>query len=162
MPAGEYERTPEMRRAQAARARARWADPEYKARAAAAIAKGHTGLICSPETRELLRRANLGKHLSEETKAKISAANRGQKRGPISEETRQRMSAARKGRGPGPVATQKSMVQHQIAWALFHRAREVVQLRRGRRATDRDYDPDTSGLYLTVVAGDESFKIGPY
>lgn len=49
----------------------------------------HTGQIASPEKLENMRRANLGKTLSKETKAKISASLVGR---PCSEETRRRIA----------------------------------------------------------------------
>jgi hypothetical protein len=61
---------------------------------------GESGKSYTPETLEKMRQAKLGKKLSEEHKAKIGAASRGRKIGPMSLETRQKLSAARKGHGP--------------------------------------------------------------
>ena len=49
----------------------------------------------SEETKKKMSEANKGKHLSEETKLKISEANKGKKR---SEETRKKISEAKKGK----------------------------------------------------------------
>ena len=70
----------------------------------------------SEETRAKLSEANRGKHLSGETRAKLSAANRGQHR---SEETRAKLSEAAKNRAPVSEETRAKLSE-----AASHRSEE--------------------------------------
>lgn len=67
------------------------------AKAMSAAKKGKKLPPCSEEAKKLLRARFLGKPLSLEHRAKISAAKAGKKRKPFTEETRSRISAARTG-----------------------------------------------------------------
>jgi hypothetical protein len=56
----------------------------------------------SPETKAKISAANKGHEVSPETRAKISAANKGRPHPPVSAETRAKISAANKGRPLNP------------------------------------------------------------
>lgn len=89
-------------------------------------ALGHTP---SAETKEKLRIANTGKHMSEEAKVKIRAAVRGRV---YSAEARANMSAAHRGKKNSPEAVAK-MVATQAKlrkpWTAERRARQVESLK---------------------------------
>ena len=71
----------------------------------------------SIETRAKLRAANLGKTLSEEHRAKLSAAKRGKKRQPLSSETRAKIGAAHRGKKLSAEHRAKVSVAGRIRWA---------------------------------------------
>lgn len=64
---------------------------------------GCVGTHRAASTRQKLSIAQAGKTLSEETRQKISAGNKGKHTGSPSEETRQKISAAQKGISRGPL-----------------------------------------------------------
>ena len=88
----------------------------------------NTGLVRSEETREKLSKANkgkqpwLGKHHSEETKKKLSKANKGKH---LTEEARKKMSEAAKG-------NQKWLGKHHSEEAK-QKMRDAWVIRRARR-----------------------------
>lgn len=88
----------------------------------------NTGLVRSEETREKMSKANkgnqkwLGKHHTEETKKKLSEANKGKH---LTEETRKKMSEAAKG-------NQKWLGKHHSEEAK-QKMREAWDIRRARR-----------------------------
>ena len=88
----------------------------------------NTGLVRSEETREKMSKANkgnqnwLGKHHTEETKKKLSEANKGKH---ITEETRKKLSEAAKG-------NQKWLGKHHSEEAK-QKMREAWDIRRARR-----------------------------
>ncbi len=59
------------------------------------VAGSPLGRICSDETKEKLRKINLGKKLSKDTKRKMSKSRMGKKRKPFTKETLKRMSESR-------------------------------------------------------------------
>lgn len=61
----------------------------------------------SKETRDRIGRAGLGREVTPETRAKISASTKGISRGPLSEETKKKLSAKNKGRKHSPEAVEK-------------------------------------------------------
>ena len=83
----------------------------------------NTGLVRSEETREKMSKANkgrqpwLGKHHSEETKKKLSKANKGKH---LTEETRKKMSEADKGKQKwlGKHHTEESKQKMRDAWVI--------------------------------------------
>ena len=80
-----------------ARAKARWATPEGRAKM--------TGREVSPETRRKIGNANRGRRHTDETKRKISAAGKGRI---VSEETRRKLGEASKGRRLGIPHTEET------------------------------------------------------
>lgn len=77
-------------------------NPSAEVRARMSAAKKGKAPVCAghktPEHRESLRQANLGKKASAETRAKMSTAHKGQRRQPPSVETRAKMSQSAKAR----------------------------------------------------------------
>lgn len=86
----KHPRTAEHRAKIAAAAKARWTDPETRAKWVAAMRRGHKQ---SPEHLAKLSATRRGRKLSPEHKAKISAAGKGR---PISQETRAKISQGHK------------------------------------------------------------------
>lgn len=101
--------------------------------------EGAKGAVRSAETREKVRRANLGKKASPEAKAKMSAAHVGRV---VSEETRKKLSLALAGKSKATTA--KSVAAHQ-------RLRKQIKCSDGRVFTGLDSAAQSLQVSKSVV-----------
>ena len=84
---------------------------------------GNSNTFVSDETRRKLSEAQKGKNPTDETRRKMSEAQKGRKRGTPSPETRRKMSEAQKGRKYGPLSLETR--------------RKISEAQKGRNPTDK-------------------------